>query len=251
MRLCLIPLKVELRNPGLNLRRFQELLEALGPRRPDLVVLPECAFTGYLFNQEDWPFAEPVPGPTVEVLAGLARRHHTWLCFGLLEHTPQGVYSTAVLLDRQGVLRHRHRKNVEMPPLLRGDEVATVETEFGRLGILICGDLFEEAVVARLGRPHFLLVPMARSFDGRSPDRERWEREERQAYLEAARRAGCLTLLVNLLEDTPDDPAFGGALVVGPRGELLAESPHGSDQVLLYDLDAPLSPDPWSLSPDP
>lgn len=236
MRVCLFPLKVQVRNPVLNMGRFQERLETF-PLKPDLVCLPECAFTGYLYTEEDFRhFAEPIPGPTTEAMAGLARRHQTWLCFGLLERAPEGVYSTAVLLDRRGVLRHRHRKNVEKPPFRRGSEVATVESEFGRLGMLICGDLFDEEVVARLGRPRLLIVPMARSFDGRSPDRERWEQEERQVYLEAVRQAGCLTFLVNLLEDTADDAAFGGALVVNERGELLAESPHGSDEVLVYDL---------------
>ncbi len=236
MRLCLLPLKVELRNPVTNRARFQERLEALRPLKPDLVCLPECAFTGYLYAEEDLRrFAEPIPGPTVEAMAGLARRYHTWLCFGLLEQAPEGIYNTAVLLDRQGTLQHRHRKTTEQPPFRRGSEVTTVESEFGRLGILICGDLFDEEAVARLGRPHLLIVPMARSFDGRSPDRARWEQEERQVYLEAVRQAGSLTFLVNLLEDTADDAAFGGALVVSARGELLAESPHGSDEALVYD----------------
>ncbi|MGB9722806.1 MAG: carbon-nitrogen hydrolase family protein [Chloroflexia bacterium] len=237
MRVCLLPLKVQVRNPVRNMRHFRERMEGLQPLKPDLICLPECAFTGYLYTGEDLQrFAEPVPGPTVEAMAGLARRYRTWLCFGLLEQTAEGVYNAAVLLDRQGLLRHRHRKNVEKPPFLRGSEAATVESEFGRLGILICGDLFDEEVVARLGRPRFLIVPMARSFDGRSPDRARWEQEERRVYLEAARRAGCLTLFINLLEDTADDASFGGALVASERGELLAESPHGSDEVLVYDL---------------
>ncbi len=242
MRICLLPLKVQVRNPMFNRHRFQERLESLQPLKPDLVCLPECAFTGYLYTEEDFRrFAEPIPGPTVEAMAGLARRHRTWLCFGLLEQTAEGVYSAAVLLDRRGVLRHRHRKNVEQPPFQRGSEATTVESEFGRLGILICGDLFDEGVVARLGRPHLLVVPMARSFDGTSPNRVRWEQEERQVYLKAARRVGCLTLLVNSLEDTVDDAAFGGALVVNARGELLAESPHGSDEVLVYDPESTVS----------
>ena len=47
----------------------------------------------------------------------------------------------------------------------------STDTEFGRLGMLICGDLFAEYVIARLDPAlRLLLVPMARSFDVHSPD---------------------------------------------------------------------------------
>lgn len=70
---------------------------------------------------------------------------------------------------------------------------------------------------------------MSRSFDGRSPDPDRRWREERQAYLDAVRRAGWPAAVVNALEGLPSEGAFGGALVVGADGTLLAESLHGTD----------------------
>ncbi|HEB66225.1 MAG TPA: hypothetical protein ENJ02_11885, partial [Chloroflexi bacterium] len=45
MRLCLIPLKTIPRRPRRNWRRFQSVMESVGTRKPDLVCLPECAFT--------------------------------------------------------------------------------------------------------------------------------------------------------------------------------------------------------------
>lgn len=44
------------------------------------------------------------------------------------------------------------------------------------------------------------------------------------------------TAIVNALEVDTDDPSFGGALLVDGSGRLLAESPHGTDEPLIYDL---------------
>jgi len=48
---------------------------------------------------------------------------------------------------------------------------------------------------------------------------------------------GVTTLIVNALEINTDDPSFGGAMIVSADGELLAESPHGTDTVLMWEFD--------------
>lgn len=52
----------------------------------------------------------------------------------------------------------------------------------------------------------------------------------------AVRMAGVTTLIVNSLECHTDDPAFGGALAVDAAGNVLAESPHGTDQALIWEM---------------
>jgi predicted amidohydrolase len=238
MRVCLVPLKIESRNPSANLRHFKVEIESIAEDKPDLVCLPECAFTGYLYEEDDLSrFAEPIPGPTVVEMAQVARRHQIYLCFGLLERTPSGVYNSAVLLDKQGQVLLLHRKNVEQSPFVKGTRVESVETDFGKLGILICGDLFHDEVAGKITNEwRLLLVPMARSFDGRSPDQERWEREERSAYLEAVKKANVPAVVVNSLEIGTAEGSFGGAMVIDAEGRVLAESSHGTDETLMYDF---------------
>ena len=236
--IALIPLKTHPRQPDANFREAERRLAQAADARAGLAILPECTLTGYLYDPADLQrFAEPIPGPSTRRMARLARRYGLGVCFGLLERTPQGVFNTAALLDAQGDILLIHRKILEQPPFLTGNEVRTVETAWGRVGILICGDLFSDQALSLLPPSlDLLLVPMARAFDRRSPDPERWEREERQVYLDAAARAGVRTAIVNALDVGIPEPAFGGALWVGPQGQLLAESHHGSDQLLLISL---------------
>lgn len=238
MRACLIPLQIHSRQVEENLAELDRRLEEAARHNPDLVCLPECTLTGYLYEQADFErFAEPLAGPAVLRLAGLAQRFGVYLCAGLLERAPEGVYNAALLFNRRGGLLLHHRKIEEKPPFLYGHAFHSADTELGRLGLLICGDLFNARAAAQLDRSlDFLLLPMWRSFDETSPDLARWESEERQAYLDAVRQVGAKTLIVNALADGAEDGAFGGALCAGADGVCLAESPHGTDALLLVDL---------------
>jgi len=239
MRLCLIPLKIIPRDVTANLSELERRLREVSPFRPDLVCLPECALTGYLYEDADVQrFAEPIPGPATERMGALAREYKIFLCFGLLEVSDKNFFNSAVLLDRNGKILLHHRKICEHPPFTNGARVQSRETELGRLSVLLCGDLFDEDATAQLGRSiDLLLVPMARSFDGRSPDTERWLREERQVYLDGVKAVGITTAIVNALEVSEEDASFGGALIVDRDGRLLAESPHGTDEALGYEFD--------------
>jgi predicted amidohydrolase len=239
MRVCLVPLRIEVRNPSANLRHFRQRLTEIVPHQPDMICLPECAFTGYLYEEQDLEsFAEPIPGDTTDVLSRLAKANRCYICFGMLEKAEEGIYSSAVLFDKSGEIVLVHRKINEKPPFASGCNVQAIKTEFGNLSVLLCGDLFSDDVKVKLPEQvEWLILPMARSFDGKSPDLERWLREERQAYVDEVRKVGITTLIVNSLEDPLlPDASFGGAMIISRDGKVLAESTHGTDEALIFDL---------------
>lgn len=112
--------------------------------------------------------AEPVPGPTTEALAGLARRKHAWVVAGLYERSGPIVYNTAVLIDRSGALAGTYRK-VYLPReeieggLTAGSAYPVFATDFGRVGLMICWDtqFADPARALALGGAELLLVPIA------------------------------------------------------------------------------------------
>jgi predicted amidohydrolase len=238
MLIALIPLKTKPKQPGENLRRLEMVLASLTNAKPDLIVLPECTLTGYLYEENDLAqFATPIHGQTVAALSQLARQHRANICFGMIERHEAHIYDSGILLDREGQVVLVQRKMSEKPPFQNGEHIEMAETELGKVAMLICGDLFHAEATAQLPNDlDLVLAPMARAFAGQSPDKERWETEERAEYLQAVKAVGKLTFLVNALDEGIEEPSFGGALVVDSSGKILAESPHGSDQVLLYAL---------------
>jgi len=239
MRAALIPLRTHVKKPDLNWQRFVHVArEVVARERVGLICLPECTFTGYLYEPDDLArFSETIPGPTTDKVALLARQLQTSICFGLAERTPNGVFNSAVLMSSDGTIRLLHRKVAEKPPYARGSRVEAANTEFGKVALLICGDLFQEEAIQQVPPDtQWLMVPMARGFDGRSPDRRRWEEEERQVYQKAIERIGVHAMIVNALDVGIEEGSFGGGMVVDEAGKVLAESPHGTDEPLVFDL---------------
>jgi predicted amidohydrolase len=238
MLIALVPLKTKPKQPRENLRHLEIVLASIADTQPDLIVLPECTLTGYVYEENDLAqFAEPIPGQTVAAFAQLARQYRANICFGMIERNDARVYDSGVLLSREGQVILVQRKVSEKPPFQNGEQVETAETELGKVAMLICGDLFHAEAIAQLPNDlDLVLVPMARAFGGQSPDKHRWEAEERAEYLRAVKTVGKTAFLVNALDEGIEEPSFGGALIVNGGGKILAESPHGSDEVLLYEL---------------
>jgi predicted amidohydrolase len=132
------------RSPEENRQIFGRLVEEAAGRGADLVVLPEgVTLVGNGLTYEE--AAEPVPGPTTRVLGDLARRLEIWVAAGLYEREGTRVYNTAVLMGRDGTLAGRYRK-MSLPDeeieggLTPGDATPVFETDFGRVGLMICWD---------------------------------------------------------------------------------------------------------------
>lgn len=121
--------------------------------------------------------AVPVPGPTTERLAGIARHHGVHLSVGVTERSAVsmgGLYNTNLLFDRAGRLVNRHRKLVptwaEKLTWANGDasDLRPVDTDLGRLGVLICGEntntLARYALLAQGEQIHIATYPPAWPF---------------------------------------------------------------------------------------
>src|SRR5207247_10289957 len=114
-----------------NLARAEALVREAAGRGARLVVLPEVfAWRGP--RAEEAAVAEPIPGPTTERLAALARELAIHLSAGsLLEKTPDEprAYNTSCLFDPHGTLVARYRKlhlfDVDLPGRVSLRESAT------------------------------------------------------------------------------------------------------------------------------
>ena len=108
----------------------------------EIVVLPEAMDLGWTHPVSQTE-AEAVPeGLVYQTLAATAIEHGVYVCSGLTEAEGDRVYNAAVLIDPNGNLLLKHRKINELeigrPYYARGDRLGVVDTELGRLGLMIC-----------------------------------------------------------------------------------------------------------------
>ena len=119
-----------------KLKSALEHLNVAGRRGVDIACLPE-EFAG--------EGAEPVPGPTTNAVAALARQYHMYVVCPIRERGDDGrQYNTAVLLDRRGEVAGRYRKIFvfwdETGVHPGGRDLAVFDADFGRVAMLTCFD---------------------------------------------------------------------------------------------------------------
>lgn len=149
-----------------SVAEFVDLLARHAPRDMDVVCLPEgitLIGTGRSFAD----VAEPVPGPTTAALGQLASTLRCYVVAGLYERVGSTLYNTAVLLDRRGQLVGTYRKTHLPQPeadagLTPGADFPVFDTDFGRIGIMICWDVqFPEPARALAARgAEIILLPI-------------------------------------------------------------------------------------------
>lgn len=238
------------RNIGCNLHAMLEFIGEAARNKADLVLFGEAAPTGLINNDDpchDTAIAEPVPGPTVNAMAQAAMNAGIYVGTGILEKDGECLYDTAVLINPEGlvILKYRrispgwHGPNVDLSLYRHGELIPRVETPLGSFAFLICGDLFDDVLVekVRVLGVDWLLFPFARCFNDGSYDQNRWDEEERAEYAKYAAKTGAVCLMVNYLSEKGlDGGSFGGAMIVGRDGSILAEVPLGKPGLHLFDV---------------
>ncbi|MCX6998656.1 MAG: carbon-nitrogen hydrolase [Kiritimatiellaeota bacterium] len=242
-----------------NLARAVAHVEAAAGQGARVICLPELFLSPYFCQAEDprcFDLAEPIPGPTTEVLGGVARRLGVVLVAPLFERRAAGVHhNSAAVLDADGALLGVYRKmHIPDDPgyyekyyFAPGDLGFRIfDTRVGRLAVLICWDQWfpEAARLAALQGAQLIFYPTAigwhpaeKAANG-AAQRSAWQTVQRgQAiangvYVAAVNRVGL------------EQPAAGGAglefwgssFVCDPQGVVLAEAAADREEVLLAEV---------------
>ncbi len=240
LRVALAQMDVALADPGENRERARKMiLEAAGHSpKPDVVILPEAWNSGYCL-EEIRRHCDHEGQPTREMLPALARETGMNLLAGSVFDQRGGeVYNTSYIFDRSGREVASYSKvhlfglMAEDKYIAPGNAACLFELEGVPCGMIICYDLrFPElARKLALAGAQILFVaaqwPQVRSYHWRTLNIAR--AIENQMYVVACNRVGAKG------GDGPDREELfgGGSLVIGPRGEVLAEA--GEEEALLF-----------------
>lgn len=135
-------------------RHVQEMAKIAMKDKPDFLVLPEMFATPYktdLFPE----YAEKEHGETEEFLKSLAAKYSVYVIGGSIPLLKEGkIYNTCHIISREGEIIASHSKIhlfdidveggirfFESETLTAGDTPTVFDTEFGKMGVLICFDI--------------------------------------------------------------------------------------------------------------
>jgi 5-aminopentanamidase len=130
-----------------NLATCFARMEEAAAAGAQLLVLPECAIPGYMFDsgEEAMPYAEEIPGPATEALERESARLGLYIVCGLLERDGDALRNAAILVGPDGLIGTYRKTHLPFLGVDRfvvpGDELRVYDTPLGRIGIEICYDL--------------------------------------------------------------------------------------------------------------
>jgi N-carbamoylputrescine amidase len=240
-----------------------------------IACLPELFRTQYFCQREDlrlFDLAEPIPGPTTEKLAAVAREAGVAMVASLFEKRAPGLYhNTAVTFSAEGAIIGVYRKmHIPDDPLYYekyyfapGDlGFQAVDTAFGRVGTLVCWDQWypEGARLTALQGAEVLFYPTAIGWHPAEKDEfgaaqyDAWRTIQRAhaiangVYVAAVNRVGIEHGDVKFASgDIKGNPAagqgiefWGGSFIADPFGRIIAKASHDNEEILLGEVDTKL-----------
>lgn len=131
-----------------NLLLVEEAVERGIREKADLLLFPELAVTGYFLKDLVPEVALALDSPEISRLKDLSR--HMAIAVGFVEAARDYLFYNSALYLEDGEIRALHRK-VYLPTygmfdeqryLARGEKFRAFDTRFGRIGMLICEDMW-------------------------------------------------------------------------------------------------------------
>ena len=226
-----------------NIRRLTNSIKDAADQGAQLVVLQELHNSLYFCQTEDvnqFDLSGPIPGPSTDYYAQLAKEQGIVLVTSLFERRAAGLYhNTAVVFDKDGTIAGCYRKmHIPDDPAYYEKFYFTpgdlgfhpLDTSVGRLGVLVCWDQWfpEAARLMALQGAQILIYPTAIGYE--STDTPEEQQRQREAWTTVQRghavANGLPVVAVNRVGFEPDPSKqtngiqfWGSSSVAGPQGD--------------------------------
>lgn len=230
MRISLIQMKV-LKTPKENLEKIGSLVAKAKSQNADIAVLPEMCFCAY----ENAAFVKYAMNEKSEIIKGLsdiAKKNKLYLTAGSIpEADGEKIYNTSYVFDTFGNIIAKHRKIhlfdvdikngqyfKESDTFSAGNKVTVFETEWGKIGVMICYDIrFPELALRMANDVKAIIVPASFNY---TTGPEHWEllfrarAVDNQVYM-----IGC----ASATDDTQSYHSWGHSIITDPWGRVVKQ----------------------------
>lgn len=231
-----------------NLKSIETLCEEAS-KNAQMVIFPEHSDG---IGKRDAEFESEIPGKISNLFSSLAKKHGIYLhCGSITEKGPENKpYNTSLMFSPKGEIIAKYSKlhlfDVDLPDgtgcressgASFGNEIVTVDTELGKMGLAICYDIrFPELfrAMALNGAEIFVICANFTAPTG--------EHHWKPLLQARAIENGCYVFAVNQCGNKPQFEAYGHSMVIDPWGRILGELEQ-SEGILYADIDLKLVED--------
>jgi predicted amidohydrolase len=226
-----------------NLTKIRKTVARAKKQGAELVIFPELSLTGYVVRDEIYELAERIPGPSTKIMEDVAKKNQIHLVFGMPEisaKTEATLHNSAVLIGPEGFIGKYHKMYLPTHSIFEekryfrpGYQTAVFDTELGKLGLIICYDIYfpEVTRLTRLKGAELIVCISA------SPG-------VRRSFFEVLTVARAIEntaflAFVNLAGIQDGLQFWGGSRLVGPSGRILVQAKYDEDDFVMGEVNYP------------
>ena len=221
-----------------NLKKMEKNIKEAKKERADLVIFPELSLTGYVCRDLVYELAEVVPnGQSVSQIESIAKRENVHVIFGMIEKSSRAnavLHNTAVLIGPEGFIgKYRkmylptHSVFEEKRYFRPGYQTPVFETEIGKIGLIICYDIYFPEIARLLRVKGAQLIACISAVPS-----------IRRGFFETLTTARAIENTVFIafsnLAGIEDGLQFsGGSRIIAPSGSLISQAKYDEEDVIM------------------
>lgn len=225
-----------------NLNVMERNIRQAKQEDANLVIFPELALTGYMCRDLVYELAEPVPeGPSIHRLEEVTKKEDIHVIFGMLERSEKAraaLYNTAALVGPNGFIGKYRKTHLPTHSVFEekryfrlGYQAPVFETNIGKIGLIICYDVFFPEITRLLRLKGSQLIVCISA----SPAVRRGFFE----VLTVARAIENTAYLayVNLVGVEDGLQFWGGSRIVAPNGKIISQAKYDEEDLVIERID--------------
>ncbi len=231
---------------GANLVLYEEKIREARGNGVDLLIFPELSLTGYFLRDMVPNVALKLSSREMKHLRELSR--DVAFVAGLVEESSDYRFYNAAVYFEGGEIRHVHRKAYlptygmfdEQRYFARGDRIRAFDSKFGRMGLLICEDLWHPSTVylAALDGALAIICPSSSPLRGIT---EGQLQDDNARYWELINRSYAETFSLYMVYGNragfEDGVGFwGGSEILNPFGNVLVKAKYYDEDLVVGEI---------------
>ena len=239
--IALAQISCEQGNKEKNLETIRENVAKAKREGAQLVIFPELSLTGYVVRDQIYELAERIHGPSTRFVEELAKESKLHIIFGMPEASEKAqatLYNSAILVGPKGFIGKYHKMYLPTHSVFEekryfrpGYQVAVFDTKLGKIGLVICYDIYfpEVTRLTRLKGAQLIVCISA------SPG-------IRRSFFETLTTARAIEntaflAYVNMAGIEDGLQFWGGSRMIGPGGRIIAQAKYDEEDFVVAEVD--------------
>jgi len=230
-----------------NVKHHLQFVDRAIRRGADLVVFPELSLTGYTVRDVNWDVAM-IPDHAAILKELKARSNRISIVLGGIEEGQEfGIFNSAFYLEK-GKVVHVHRKIYpptygmfeEMRYFSQGRLLSSFDTRLGRMGVLICEDLWHLSLpylLALDGAQVIIALAASPTRLGGDSDRLSIAKVNTENHKAYARLLSVYVVFCNRVGYEDGVNFWGGSEIVDPSGNVIASAKLFDEDLVVAEVD--------------